>query len=86
MSEDKVPTKFAELYTDLEVTKAANHMLYEHLMSGVRDLLPHIHAQDIEDALGMTCVSLRHMPTETLLVIHEFLSNCSSIASRRKSE
>ena len=54
-----------------------NDMLYEYLMSNMVKFLPH--AQTVEDALNMMCVSMRQTPLESLLLIHEFLSNYHSI-------
>ncbi len=54
-----------------------NDMLYEHLMSNMVKFLPH--AQAVEDALNMMCVSMRQTPLESLLLIHEFLQNYHNI-------
>lgn len=57
-----------------------NDMLYEYLMSNVVKFMPH--AQTVEDALTMMCVSMSKTPLESLLLIHEFLQNYHSIVQQ----
>jgi hypothetical protein len=54
-----------------------NTMLYDYLMDNVVKLLPG--PQAVEDALNMMCVSMSKTPLESLLLIHEFLSNYHNI-------
>ena len=90
MSDDKTPGEAPDihpnLYAAIRKSGEANDALYEHLTSEIRDLLPHLRAQDIEDALNMTCVSLSKTPLETLLLIHEFLANGASIVKHGKQD
>jgi len=67
------------LYNQVYGGIQANTMLYEHIMDKVLKLLPGSHAQAIEDALNMMCVSLSKVPLESLLLIHTFFSNYTSI-------
>jgi hypothetical protein len=81
---DETPDIHTDLYAAIRKSTEDKAALYEHLAGEVRDLLPHLQAQDIEDALNMTCVSLSKTPLETLLLIHEFLTNGASIVKHGK--
>ncbi len=75
------------LYNQVYGGIQANTMLYEHIMDKVLKLLPGSRPQAIEDALHMMCVSLSKTPLESLLLIHEFLRNYTSIMQHEeKSE
>ena len=78
-----IPDIHEESYAAIRKSISVHNALYEHLSGEVRDLLPESHAQDIEDALNMTCVAFNNPPLETFLLIHEFLRNVTSITSRR---
>lgn len=73
-------------YATIRKAASVNDTLYECLMGEVRDLMPHMRAQDIEDALNMVCVSFGKTPLDTLLLIHEFLRNGAQIDLRTKEK
>lgn len=69
-------------YTDLHVAMMKNHRIYEETSGRVKEQLSRLlaqgrtpSAQDIEDALNMTCVSLGHRPLEAMVLVQEFLRN-----------
>ncbi len=74
------------LYNQVYGGIQANTMLYEHIMDKVLKLLPGSRPQAIEDALNMMCVSLSKTPLESLLLIHEFLRNYTSIMQHEEKD
>src|SRR4051812_33595120 len=74
------------IYQHLCQEFSQHSMLYEYLSSNVIKLLPGAHAQAVEDALNMMCVSMSKTPLESLLLIHEFLSNYQVIMQHDKED
>ena len=75
------------IYQQLRQGFSQNNMLYEYLSSDMLRWLPGSRPQAIDDALNMMCVSLGKTPLESLLLIHEFLRNYTSIMTHEaKSE
>ncbi|SRR5258706_15155111 len=70
------------LYQQMHEGVSKNYMLYGYLMDSVVKFLPR--PQAVEDALSMTCVSLGKTPLESLLLIHEFLSNYHNIVQHEQ--
>lgn len=56
-----------------------NSILYGYLSHDMVRFLPGSRPQAIEGALNMMCVSMQKTPLESLVLIHEFLRNYTSI-------
>lgn len=80
---DEPPDPHTALYRQLCAGMEARHLLDELLTGKVCDLL-HAQAQDVADALYLTCMHLDTRLNETLVLIHTFLDSYYRIVAHKK--
>lgn len=85
IDDERPPDAHEVLYNDMRARMAINDALYEYLSNRVRDCLPDAQAQEVEDALNLSCVSLGSKPLDALILIHTFLDSWQSIVRSRKA-
>lgn len=70
------------LHLRIKAASAERSVLYEECKMELQHCLPEYRAQDVEDALLMTCVDIEQSPLQVILITTTFLQNLHEIRKK----